>query len=186
MASGQRGRCGTDKLLLPPKVTAQADEACVARIAGHLLTPCSESSDGLVGASYLPKSAYPMCGNHQAMWNATLEEFGLPRLSEVGPMKPGADGKYGRFVLRDIPQEFSVSALQGRSMVARLPASELRRLFEVDAMPTETGYQFHAVVLGMLDAKASRVRVCFEGFQRYVDVKTEEVLDGGSRRIMES
>ena len=78
-----------------------------------------------------------------------------------------------------------MAAKAGLILLARLSSSEMKRCFSIDALPTETGYQFRARLVGVQDAKGSRVRVYFEGLQRFCDIKSDVVLDVGAWRTLD-
>ena len=177
--------CCTDQFSLPEAWIKQADESSITRISGHLLTACSGGARGFYSDPNVPKSALPLCDSHRDMWNATLEEFKMTPLSELGPMKVPEGGKYGRFAIRPVDSQLPVAAKAGLILLARLSSSEMKRCFAIDELPTETGYQFRARLVGMQDDKGSRVRVYFEGLQRFCDVKSDVVLDDGAWRTLD-
>ena len=147
-------RCEAAELTLPAKMTEVSDDD-VARISGHLLTSCDCESDGVYRTPHLPKGAYHLCSTHVHMWNAALEDFGLGAVSSVGPVE-SSDGKFARLACRAIDPSLPIASKANCDMLARLTASELKRCFDIDAMPSETGYHFRIRLLGMIDANTMR------------------------------
>ena len=91
------------------------------------------------------------------------DEFDLPALRGLGPVNVPKDGKYDRFAVRVIDPQLPVAARDGCDMAVHLTASELKKYFDIDALPSETGYQFRGRLLGMMDPKGTRVRMYFQG-----------------------
>ena len=127
----------------------------------------------------MPHGAHQLCATHTAMWDATLEQVGLPLLVGLGPMKKEEGGRYKKGDVRPVEVGLPLAMKTGRDLLVFLTHGELWRCFGLDTYATDTGYCFRLRVIGMLDAKGSKARVYIAALDKYADIDSKLLLEDG-------